>query len=378
MIKEEKYLSLKDKALLKAVECFEFEEISNLVKAGANPNLAESEGNTLLHVACDFQNLDTVMELLESGANPNLCNARGNTPLHVALDRHSEAVARALIDSGKVDIAHVDRLGNNYVHWAAIQNKPEALKALLSQGVPVDVCPSHGMTALLFAVERSYEKCADILLAHGANIEAADSNGRRSLLLAVMHRMASLTETLIKRGADVSAGDLKGVTALHRATENKLERISLMLLEAGANPNAMGARFDNHGVKPTNCMQWLIDSCKDTFESDDAKRDKTRGSLILVAYGASISNDTELMNGFGEISQAQAAAMTGLTERTLHLVGQDYIDFSSKKITSLSKIAREGGHGETAAVLESVAARRSIDEMLSNGGDAQPQLPKIQ
>lgn len=60
-------------------------KIGKLLKMGADPNIADSEGRTSLHhlahfaASADERCLD---ELLDHGANANVRNTRGGTPLH--------------------------------------------------------------------------------------------------------------------------------------------------------------------------------------------------------------------------------------------------------------------------------------------------------
>jgi ankyrin repeat protein len=74
-----------------------------LLKAGADPNIPDVDGNTPLHRACFVGRGKYVRKLLEYGANPNICNAEGNTPLHLAVDElrlNSEKTLKALLEAG--------------------------------------------------------------------------------------------------------------------------------------------------------------------------------------------------------------------------------------------------------------------------------------
>ena len=56
-----------------------------LLKAGANPNLKNNDGNTVLHLgfAKDTASLNETRSLLEGGADPNIKNKAGETPMQL-------------------------------------------------------------------------------------------------------------------------------------------------------------------------------------------------------------------------------------------------------------------------------------------------------
>ena len=57
----------------------------HLLELGADPNLQDKDGRTVLHLAVDDQDLDIVMQLLIHAADPNLADHRGIYPLHLAV-----------------------------------------------------------------------------------------------------------------------------------------------------------------------------------------------------------------------------------------------------------------------------------------------------
>ena len=52
--------------------------------AGADPSIANAEGNAAIHHACQSGKPYVTMILLDAGASPHLSNAKGETPLDVA------------------------------------------------------------------------------------------------------------------------------------------------------------------------------------------------------------------------------------------------------------------------------------------------------
>ena len=77
------------------------------LKAGADPNVRDKDGNTPLHLAVSGQAIDLVELLLDARANPNVQNSQGNTSLHQAVNLQQSWVGRLIRD---VKVQFVDAL----------------------------------------------------------------------------------------------------------------------------------------------------------------------------------------------------------------------------------------------------------------------------
>lgn len=60
-----------------------------LIKAGANPNASDPEGNTPLHLLASYHHPELAPLLLKAGADPQAKNQHNNTPLDLAVGRHA-------------------------------------------------------------------------------------------------------------------------------------------------------------------------------------------------------------------------------------------------------------------------------------------------
>jgi ankyrin repeat protein len=160
--------------------------------------------------------------------------------------------------------------------WAAAENHPAAVKALVAagaelnahskvlsfpdykyetNGMAVFLLPHGGWTALMYAARQNSLAAAAALADAKADLNARDADGTTALQLAVINLHYDLASMLLNKGADPNAADSTGMTALYAATDmrapaNMMTRpdpklrdeidaagMVKVLLEHGANPN---------------------------------------------------------------------------------------------------------------------------------------------
>jgi hypothetical protein len=70
--------------------------VERLLRAGANPNAQDREGQSALHYAVANQRVAIVATLLSNGASPQLRNVWGDTPLDIAKRKNLERIGPLL------------------------------------------------------------------------------------------------------------------------------------------------------------------------------------------------------------------------------------------------------------------------------------------
>lgn len=77
------------------------EVVKVMLDAGADPNAVIGDGRTPLHIAAQFNRVESIEALVEAGADPNFQDKFGRTPL-ILTDKGEEGLAtvRALLDAG--------------------------------------------------------------------------------------------------------------------------------------------------------------------------------------------------------------------------------------------------------------------------------------
>ncbi|CAL5092563.1 unnamed protein product [Urochloa decumbens] len=197
------------------------------------------KGRNLLHVAAAAGQLDLCRLLVEeSGIDANSTSAEGETAILVATgameDRTDNVVPvlRYLLDRG-CDPAVPDDKGYTPLHNAAEYGHYEAVRLLLSKGVPVDPINRRG-TPLHLAAAKGHDQAVKILLEHGADA-GADVNlkgpsGRPVLFNAVEEGLTDFVTFLLEAGADpnIHDGDGKFPIMLAAAHEQR-ELVNILL-----------------------------------------------------------------------------------------------------------------------------------------------------
>jgi ankyrin repeat protein len=163
---------LADVPLIEAVKRGDVTAVRTLLRQGADPNAAQGDGLTALHVAAETGQLEITRLLLDANATVDARSRLGGyTPLHLAARSGQAAVVGALLDAGADPKVVTTTSGATPLHLAAkALNGEGAVRALLEAGAPVDALESSaGQTPLMFAA--SFGRAASIreLLGHGAN-----------------------------------------------------------------------------------------------------------------------------------------------------------------------------------------------------------------
>lgn len=154
-----------DEDLISAVENNRTHRIKNLLEAGADPDVRDLHGETMLMLAARNKNPEIGYLLLEAGANPNLQNKYGETAAMLASYYGQLNLIKQLYAKG----ARIDHDGWNPLIYAASKGYTEIVGFLLDYGARVDATTENGTTALMMAARGNYYNAAELLLKYGAN-----------------------------------------------------------------------------------------------------------------------------------------------------------------------------------------------------------------
>lgn len=225
-----------NKALFEAVRNSDTTKVLNLLKAGADVNARDNNGETPLHLATRNDDLLMVEFLLKRGANFAAKDKNGKSPLDIAFDYSSDEVINLLEE------ARVKKEGPAELDDAIDERYTKDFENILKSGVDVNN-KQFGETPLskVISHRRGPEK-VQLLLKYGANPNIKDSKGQTPLRKAIewaspsnkqesSERKLVKIKLLLNYGADMYAPDDQGKTPIEFAREQGLKDV-IDILEA--------------------------------------------------------------------------------------------------------------------------------------------------
>lgn len=158
----------KESPLFKAITT-KIEIIDMLVKAGADVNARNKYDETVLHKACEYEDVELIMYLLGKEADVNVVDDQGKTPLLVALygyipdEEERLDIVRKFIEKG-ANVNVKDTIDKNTpLHLACDKGDNEIVKILVENKADIKVKNGNGETPYDVAKIRGYKNIASFL-----------------------------------------------------------------------------------------------------------------------------------------------------------------------------------------------------------------------
>ena len=215
--------------------------VSQLLDAGADPNVADPSDETALHFAAESGSPEVVLSLLRAGANRRALFL-GLTPLDLAKAHKNDKVA-AILESAAEPITFPNAAAaNEFIkeELARPSSRLNLIMEAISRGGNPNISePTYGMTPLYLAAAAGDYEAVKRLIFLGANKDTATNDGGTPLMIAASNGSGVIASQLLTAGAEVNKVARHGETALFFAARSGYPGIVAMLLEAGANKNAL-------------------------------------------------------------------------------------------------------------------------------------------
>jgi ankyrin len=324
-----------------------------LLAAGAQATAQNRYGISPLYLAAVNGSASMIGLLLDAGADPNEAGVEGETVLMTAARTGAVPAARVLLARG----AEVDRReqwhGQTALMWAAAQGHPDMIRELLQHGADVNArsneelwdrqvtgeprdkwLPLGGFTPMLFAAREGCLACIGVLAEAGGDLNAATPEGITPLISALINGHYDVAGALLDRGADPNRRDKTGRTALYAAvdfntmpssnrpaphvTDNQLTALDLIkkLLEHGADVNAQLVKMAPYRAKLDRGNDTMLTTGTTPFLRA-AKAGDVTVMRLLLEHGADPTLGTTVRSGpfgGGGINPLMAAAGLGTRE----------------------------------------------------------------
>lgn len=157
--------SMKDTPLHWASIKNQTDTISLLLANGADTKLTNSDGNTVLHYAAMYGDVNTVNVLLEADSSlASVENNEGITPIYYAIIVSDNDILSSLINNGQIDVNKKDSLGYTPLHYAANYGNMEAVVLLVEEfNADKTIVNGDNFTASDIAANNSYYTIVEYL-----------------------------------------------------------------------------------------------------------------------------------------------------------------------------------------------------------------------
>ncbi|MEI0608811.1 ankyrin repeat domain-containing protein [Brachyspira pilosicoli] len=157
--------SMKDTPLHWASIKNQTDTISLLLANGADTKLTNSDGNTVLHYAAMYGDVNTVNVLLEADSSlASVENNEGITPIYYAIVVSDNDILSSIINNGQIDINKKDSLGYTPLHYAANYGNMEAVVLLVEEfNADKTIVNDDNFTASDIAANNSYYTIVEYL-----------------------------------------------------------------------------------------------------------------------------------------------------------------------------------------------------------------------
>ncbi|NXL85091.1 NFKB1 factor, partial [Alectura lathami] len=248
-------------------------------------NMRNDLYQTPLHLAVVTKQAEVVEDLLKAGANVNLLDRHGNSVLHLAAAEGDDKILSLLLKHKKVSSM-------------------------------IDLCNAEGLSAIHMVVMANSVSCLKQLIAAGVNVNAQEQkSGRTALHLAVEQENIPLAGCLLLEGdADVDSTTYDGTTPLHIAAGRGSTKLAAVLKAAGADPHIENFEplFDLEDVKEDDDDEGIVPG---TTPLDMAANCEVYDILNGKPYASAALSENLLTQGhMGELNESSKRQLYKLLE----------------------------------------------------------------
>jgi len=247
-----------------------------LVLGGISVNIkAETTGLTPLHRASELSYVHIVSQLIDYGADVNITDSEGKTVLHYADYRNLELLTALHQYGCKINAS--SQKGVTPLHLACRKCIPKVVSFLLFNGADTNTTDENGWSPLFEAVKAGHLEITKELVKRGARFQyGVDKQGTSILSIAAQYGRNNIISYFLQMSPkpDLNNRDFKGRTPLHYAvSENHADTVKI-LLSFGGQSHAR----DTEGKTPIDYAQTL--GHKESYLALTSPEDLYKKSLL--------------------------------------------------------------------------------------------------
>ncbi|CAN9513791.1 unnamed protein product [Ophioblennius macclurei] len=218
-----------DTALHIAVVQEEFDIVNRLIHllllAGKSLDIYNNLRQTPLHLAVITKQPSMVKTLLRSGAEPSALDRNGQTALHLCCEygqRDCLSVVLSLSTSSTC-LETRNYEGLSPLHLAVLQGRKDLAQMLLDAGADINAMDvKSGQSPLMHAVESNNVDMVHFLIENGCDVNSQSYSGNTALHSACGRGQVDTVRLLLKRGADSSLKNYHNDTPVMVAKDKKI------------------------------------------------------------------------------------------------------------------------------------------------------------
>lgn len=210
--------------------------ISALINRGANLDITDDDGRSILYVPIKYNYYEVIDLLLYFNSSSigislvDIKDKQGNTALHYAIKHNNMIVIDKLLKfNANLDIKNDE--GFNSIHLAIFMKNVEVCKKFINKDIDINAQNTQGESYLHMACNFELEQIVKLLIKHGIDVNMKEySNEYTALMYGIMHNNINIINDLLNHGANVNIQDYFGNTAIHYSIEGEKYPVINILL----------------------------------------------------------------------------------------------------------------------------------------------------